>query len=674
MIKEIFKLRTICAFAVIFLFIFAANCRRSETDFVPFSKVRTIYSQSEKFGEPFGIAYKNGVLFVSDGENGKIWQSADLQNFAILTDNLETPSAIVFDKNGDLIVADSGSHTIKKIKIENGATEIIAGAENTKGFADGEAKSALFNAPIGVAVSDNKIFVADTYNDKIRVIENGQVSTLAGSEKGFVDGIANEAKFDTPAGIALTKDGNLIVADTGNRRLRLIEQNARVSTIAGNGKTDSIDGYPLQAAFIEPIAVTIDDSGIIYVADGNSIRAIGRRFFPFVETLSHSKRGFSDGELRQSKFNRPSGLAADKKGNLFVADADNQVIRVLTGAEIGKEITNEEIRNLRFTPEEFRALGEPRWTYDPPDRKREIAATFGEIRGEIKDENSDAWFHNGLDISGGYGEKARFIRPEKVLLPIAVQNFATSRELIRMPTMGYVHIRLGRDKDEKTFNDARFQFAFDEAGKPKALRVARGAKFDAGEAIGTLNRMNHVHLISGRSGAEMNALDALIFPGISDSIAPIIEKIMLFDENWNAFETEKINSRITLSGRIRVVVQAFDQMEGNVKSRKLGVYRLGYQILQADKTPITEINQTISFDRLPDANALNFVYAVGSKSGYTPQTVFNYIVTNEVKGEAAHESFFDTKKFENGNYILRVFAADFFGNQTSKDVEITIEN
>ncbi len=112
-------------------------------------------------------------------------------------------------------------------------------------------------------------------------------------------------------------------------------------------------------------------------------------------------------------------------------------------------------------------------------------------------------------------------------------------------------------------------FFRDERGKLKNVRVPRGAKFEAGEAIGTLNAMNHVHLIAGRSGAEMNALDALILPGISDKIAPKIEKIALFDENWKLIgETVNKNSRIKLGGKTRIVATAFDRMDGNPERRR----------------------------------------------------------------------------------------------------------
>lgn len=652
------------------MYLFGSFYRINKPAPVAPAKVRTISSEPQKLGEPFGIAVKNDEIFVADGDADKIWRVSNYQNFTVLTDKLNTPSQIAFDKNGDLIVADSGTHTIKRVKITSGEVEKIAGVENKRGFADGDANSALFNAPVGVAVAGDKIYVADTYNDKIRVIENGRVSTVAGSEQGFADGDSGlSAKFDTPCGMAIWQD-NLLIADLGNRRLRVVEANGKTWTLAGNDAEVPADGFLSQASFVAPVAVTVGNFGEIYVADGNAIRVIGRRLFASIETITNTKRGFADGDLRQSRFNRPSGLAVDENGNLLVSDAENQAVRILTGANIGSELNSEQIKNRRVSAQEFRRLAAPRWTYNPPEAKREIAGTLGEIRGEITDENSSIHFHNGLDIAGGYGETARFVRAEKVLRPAATENFATLRELIRMPTLGYIHIRLGRDQTDKIFNDERFEFSRDERGKLKNIRVPRGSKFEAGEAIGTLNPMNHVHLIAGGSGAEMNALDALTLPGISDSIAPKIEKVTLFDENWKLIgETGDKNSSVKLVGKTRVVVRAFDRMDGNNERRRLGVYRVGYQILRADKTPISELNWTISFDRLPDEQAVKFVYAKGSKSGATGETIFDYIATNFVNGDSFREDFFDAGQLENGDYILRVYAADFFGNTSTEDIK-----
>lgn len=661
--------------AALFFAAFQFSCSVAEPQIILWTEVRTIYNQAEKFGEPFGTVERDGEIFYSDGAAGKIWRVSNYKDFSVISDKFDTPSAIAFDERGDLIVADSGSHTIKKVNIETGATEIIAGVENKFGFSDDAAKNALFNAPVGIAVGANeKIFVADTYNDKIRVIENGRVSTVAGGEQGFADGSGNLAKFDTPCGIAVLKNGNLVVADSKNRRLRLVEPDGRVSTIAGNGEQNSIDGSLLTAAFVEPTALTIDKNAVIYIADGNSIRVLNRRVFPFVETITDTKRGFSDGNPPRSRFNRPSGLAIDEAGNLFVADAENQTIRVLTGAEIGASMSADAIKNLRVTPEEFRKSGEPRWTFDPPEKARDVSGTIGEIRGEIRNDNTRAWFHNGFDIAGAYGETARFVRTEKVLRPSAIENFATLRELIRMPSLGYIHVRLGRNSNNKPFDDERFQFSWDENRKLKAVRVRRGAKFEAGEAIGTLNQFNHVHLIAGASGAEMNALDALVFPNIADTIAPEIEKVTFFDENWREIETVNPKARIKLAGKIRIVARAFDRMNGNGANRKLGVYRLGFQILRANGgEPLSNIKWTVSFDRPPDEAAVRLVYASGSQSGYTPQTVFNYIVSNQVNDrETPREDFFDAGALENGNYTVRVFAADFFQNNTTRDIDIEI--
>lgn len=669
------KITTAVTFSgLIFLIIstfFVSGCRKSEPQKSAWTSVKTFAGLNEKFGEPFGLAMdKSGVLYVADGETGKIWRVSKDGSMQIFSDKPDTPSQIAFDKNGDLIVADSGRHTIMKIK-QNGESELIAGVENQSGFADGEAKTALFNAPVGLAVFEDKIFVADTYNDRIRLIENGAVSTVAGSLQGFNNGNGAEAKFDTPTSLAVWKDGKILVADSGNRRIRVIEPDSEVSTLAGNGNSNLKDGFLFDAEFVQPGAISVDEFGAIYIADGNAVRVIGRRFYPLVETVSSDRRGFSDGDLRQAKLNRPSGLAVDASGNLFVADSENQVIRIFSGEDLGKEISEEEKKNLRFTAEEFRQLQLPRWCYDPPEKARDIAGTLGEIRGEINETDNPVWFHNGLDIAGAYGETAQFIRTEKVLRPVAVENFATRRELIRMPTLGYIHLRLGRDAGDKIFEDERFQFSFDAQKKPNGLRVPRGAKFEAGEQLGTLNAMNHVHLIAGRSGAEMNAIDALILPNLGDSKMPTIEKVTLFDENWREIETPNANERIKLDGKTRIVVRAFDQMDGNAAYRKLGVYRLGFQILKND-APVSDENWTIRFDRMPAEDTVRLVYAKGSVSGYAPQTVFNYIVSNEVNEEIARENFLDAGSLEAGEYTLRVFAADFFGNVASKDLNFEI--
>lgn len=637
----------------------------------PLTTVRTIAGLGNDLGEPFGIATRDGDVYVSDGLNGKIWKiDANLESTEFAS-GLSTPSAIAFDNDGDLIVADTGSHTIKRID-KKGAVSTLAGTEGVIGDADGPALTAKFNAPIGVAIlKDGAVVIADTYNDKIKLIKDGVVTTLAGSSRGFQDGSAASAKFDTPCGIAVMEDGSVIVADTMNSRLRIISANGSVTTLAGNGDADTRDGLLSQAAFYRPSAVSFGRDGSVFIADGNSVRTIRLRAIPIVETLTKRQRGFIDGPPGAARFNRISGIAIDENLDVLVADSDNAAVRKITAQPMASNKSEPEyvVRSKRTDPTEFRTRQPGRWPYDPPEAKRDIAGTLGEIRGEIVDQDSQVWFHNGLDIAGAYGEKARFIRDEKVLNPLSADNFNTLRELIRMPSVGYIHIRLGRDANSRSLVDARFQFDSDMSG----VRVRRGTEFKAGDIIGTLNPMNHVHMIAGPSGDEMNALDALILPGVADTTSPVIEETTFFDQNWLPVETKGADKRIKLASSTRVVVRAFDRMDGNPERRRLGVFRLGYQVLKRDLSPLTDTEWNISFDRNPSPDAVKTAYAPGSKSGATGETLFRYVVTNKVSGDSFNEGFLDPAKLESGEYVLRVFAADYFGNTTSKDIIFEVE-
>ncbi len=639
-----------------------------------FSGVSTYFRLDEKLAEPFGIAVHNSYVYYSDGHVGEVvgFVPGDA-GLATRHKGLDTPSGIAINKEGVVFVADSGSNTIKKLG-QKSEVSVVAGIEDKRGFTDGDSSSALFNGPTGLALDDDgRLFVADTYNDRIRVIENGTVRTLAGGSRGFADGNGSAAMFDTPLGLATWGD-KLLVADAGNRRIRVVEADGKVWTLAGDGSENGPrDGIPAFASLVRPTAVTVDERGVIFIADGNAIRAIGLRSFPFLETIAGGRRGSTDGAPRLAQFNRPSGLAF-LGSLLLIADSDNGVIRSLHGVESGTETSGIEKPEARpFTAEEFRDQAEGRWPYDPPLAKRDIAGTLGEIRGGIKDETSQVWFHNGLDIAGGYGETARFVRDETVLDPMSADNFGTLRELLRMPTLGYIHISLGRDANNVKFGDDRFVFNYDPVGNAMAgVRVPRGARFKAGEAIGTLNPMNHVHLIAGRGGSEMNALAALQLPGVSDSVVPVIEKVTLFDESWNEIETNAGNGRIKLTGKTRMVVRAFDRMDGNPERRRLGLYRLGYTITKEPTELGTPNNWSIKFDNMPPNDAVRFVYAKDSHSGATGETIFNYIVTNTLSGDRFAEGFIDPATIGVGRHTIRVYAADFFGNTASKDIQIEV--
>jgi sugar lactone lactonase YvrE len=703
---------TLCAFLCLAALAasLTLSCTHAPPPRQPFSDVRTlaganIDANAARFGDPFGIAVAgDGTAYVSDGETGRIWQIAPNGATKVVAENLNTPSAIAIAPDGTLVVADTGSHTIKRIDAQTGRVTIIAGVENKSGFANGSGVDALFNAPVGVTVGhDGTIYVADTYNDRIRAIDaTGNVRTIAGgNEPGFADATSGaEARFDTPCGIAVETDGTLVVADTGNNRLRRVRLDGAVTTIAGTGVRNDSDGAPLDASFNEPTGVVITDGGTIFVTDagGSNVRVCNFGLLPLVTTLAgRADMGLLDGTLEHARLNRPSGIAVSPDGTLLIADTGNKLVRaVVRGSDArGVQLTPEMIEALRPKASDFRAQAPPRWPYDPPDREREIAATFGEVRGEVG-EGKEAWFHNGLDVPGGYGETARVVRSERITRPLAVEDVGGVREHIRFPTMGYVHLRIGRDKDDRAFADERFILRRDERGKVVGVRVRRGASFKAGEAIGTLNNQNHVHLIAGPTGSEFNALAALELPGVKDTVAPVIEKdgVHLFDSEWREFgatasstekrsattdkrtTTPKTESPLIVRGDVRIVVRAYDQMDGNATRRRLGLYQLGYQILKADGSPapgFAEPLTTISFESLPDeSRAARIAYAEGSKANATGETIFAYIVTNTVRDRAATENFWHASALPDGDYLVRVFAADFFGNKTTRDVSVRV--
>jgi DNA-binding beta-propeller fold protein YncE len=642
----------------------------------------------------FGVAIDNDdQVFFSDGATDSVQQINADGSLKTIVSDLDTPSGLAFTPGGwlsalfddsSLVVANTGAHTIIWVDPKSGRITRTAGSPGQSGFADGEANQARFNGPIGVAANkDGVIFVADTYNDRIRAIEDGRVRTIAGGEPGFRDGRGAEARFDTPCGIAVNSDGSLLVADTGNHRIRRVTLDGEVTTIAGTGEADDRDGKPLEAAFYEPMGIVARRDGMIFIACAgeSSVRMLDLKR-QIITTVAGGgfPGGLIDGEIARAKLNRPSSLAFASNDALVFADSNNALVRAIVpqGENFGFRSKAE---NATLEASEIRNAIPPRWPFDPPLAKRDIAGTFGEIRGEMLPEH-DVWFHNGLDIPGAYGETVRAIFSERVTQPLAIEDAGGGRERLRLPLIGYIHLRVGRDQNDQPIGDfpnGSISFRRDEQGQVIGVRLRRGTRVKVGAAIGSLNRLNHVHLIAGPYGVESNPLAALRFPGLVDTVAPTIESVAIASERDEMiFDSAKQNSvKPTLpDGRFRIILRAYDQVDGNPKYRRLGVHRLGYQLLRADGSTASGFEQphyNLVFDRLPlDQSLVEMVYAEGSQSGYQGQTIFSYVVTNIARGGEAREGFLDASQLAPGDYTLRVLAEDFFGNQARRDLPIAV--
>ncbi len=628
----------------------------------PLARVVTLAGDGPRVGasgftDPFGVAVaKDGTVFVTDGKGDRLYRIATDGTVTVAAERLDMPSALAVAPDGALVVANTGAHTIVRVDPATGAITPLAGSAGERGFVDGSTSSARFDAPVGVAVGpDGTVYVADTYNDRIRAIApDGVVRTIAGGPApGYVDGAGADARFDTPCGVAVTLDGALVVADTGNARLRHVDANGAVVTIGG-ADLEEPTGLAMRA-----------DGGAVFVADasGSSIWRCDLGPAPsFQRLVGGGWDGRADGDLASAKLSRPTGVAVDTDGALVVADSTNGAVRAVVAADSarGRVVSDP---TVAVDLAELRAAIPPRWPYDPPDQTREIAATFGEVRSEGGDH--DLWFHAGLDIPGGYGEVARAVLPERVSRPLAALAAGGRSEFLRLPVFSYVHVRIGRDADDRPLPNAPFEVLRDAEGEIARIRVRRGTRIDAGQAIGTLNPVNHVHLSMGPPGAEVNALTVLSLPGLVDTTPPTIEEVTIASEAGEPLDPRAVD------GRVRVVARAWDRTDRNAERRRLGVFRLGYQLMGAPG--FQEPRATISFERLPiDPRGARFAYGPGSRSWFSGPTVFNYIVTNVVRDGESREDALDLSTLAPGPYTLRVFAEDAFGNRATRDMSLVV--
>lgn len=305
-----------------------------------------------RFRSPYGIAVdKNDNLYVADSGNHsirKITLDGEVStlagrngvsgnaNGAGITARFNSPDGVSVDSEGNLYVADAMNHTVRKVS-ETGLVTTVAGMPGTLGSQNGIGNTARFNQPRAIAFyGSSSVYVSDSNNYLIRSVSaEGNVSTFVGRaiERGNVDGLHSEARFNNVFGITVDNDGNLFVADAGNHTIRKISENGVVTTFAGlAGSSGQVDGSGAAARFNSPRGVTIDTSGNLYVADysGHTIRKVMPTGDVTTFAGTPGVSGLVDGPAGQAKFKNPADLVFDSEGNLYVTEFSGHTIRKIS--------------------------------------------------------------------------------------------------------------------------------------------------------------------------------------------------------------------------------------------------------------------------------------------------------------------------------------------------------
>ena len=235
------------------------------------------------------------------------------------------PVQALANGKGDVIVVDRNNERIRLIS--NGKVSNFAGS-GTKGFLDGPQLAALFDNPEGAAVDSNgALYIADENNNRIRKIANGYVTTIAGNGNcGHNDGAAVASETCHPRSVAVDSVGIVYFSDSANPRIRMV-YNGIVSTLAGSGTTGHKDGYSSDAQFSAAVAMIVDATGKVYVAEPNRIRTI---YAGQVETFAGTgDKSNIDGPISTAAFANIRGMAIDSTGTMYVSDSTAHGIRMI---------------------------------------------------------------------------------------------------------------------------------------------------------------------------------------------------------------------------------------------------------------------------------------------------------------------------------------------------------
>ena len=262
---------------------------------------------------------------------------------------LDFPTGVAVDGEGNVYIADSGNRRIRRVDLAGTISSFAGTGEPGFSGDGGPASAARLGNPWNVAVDgEGNVYIADSGNRRIRRVDlAGTISSFAGTgEPGFSGdgGPASAARLGNPWNVAVDGEGNVYIADSGNRRIRRVDLAGTISSFAGIGEPGfSGDGGPASAARLGyPEGIAVDGAGNVYIADSSNRRI---RRVDLAGTISSfagtGEPGFSGdgGPASAARLNFPTGIAVDGAGNVYIADRPDHRVRKLM-LEVGSEFRN----------------------------------------------------------------------------------------------------------------------------------------------------------------------------------------------------------------------------------------------------------------------------------------------------------------------------------------------
>ncbi len=265
-------------------------------------------------------------------------------NSAATSAELNTPSNVLFDKHGNMLIADASSHKIRKISTA-GVITTFAGTGVAGSTGDGgPATLGKLNAPIGIALDTNgNLFIAEYSGHVVRKVDTmGIITKVAGTGSvGYSGdgGPATDAKLYAPYGVVVDKTGRIYFSDPGNQDVRSVDASGIISTIAGTGSGGyNGDGIPATDAELKnPAGIALSESGELFIADWMNRRIRKINSSGIISTVAGNGATGNDGDGAQAtlaKLNAPNGVSIDGDGNIYISDNYANVVRKVNASGI----------------------------------------------------------------------------------------------------------------------------------------------------------------------------------------------------------------------------------------------------------------------------------------------------------------------------------------------------